>query len=118
MKPFKSLAPFLVLLTGAVATVPAMAHGPHVRFGIGIGVPLSGPGYYAPDYPPYYGAPYYYPPAVAASSPPIYVEEGNSQQAPAPDNNSWYYCQESKAYYPYVQQCPAGWQRVPAQPPA
>ena len=117
MKPFKSLAPFLVLLTGAVATVPAMAHGPHVRFGIGIGVPLYGPGYYAPYYPPYYGAPYY-PPAVAASSPPIYVEEGNSQQAPAPDNNSWYYCQESKTYYPYVQQCPAGWQRVPAQPPA
>jgi len=30
----------------------------------------------------------------------------------------WYYCAESAAYYPHVQECPSGWQPVrPATPP-
>ena len=30
----------------------------------------------------------------------------------------WYYCAESAAYYPHVQDCPSGWQPVrPASPP-
>ena len=37
-------------------------------------------------------------------------------QAPAPGD--WYYCDSSKAYYPYVQQCPEGWSTVPASRPA
>ena len=24
----------------------------------------------------------------------------------------WYYCPDSKAYYPYVQQCPTAWLKV------
>lgn len=34
---------------------------------------------------------------------------------PAPQ--VWYYCNESKGYYPYVSSCPSGWQVVPATPP-
>lgn len=29
----------------------------------------------------------------------------------------WYYCANPAGYYPYVPQCPVGWQRVPATPP-
>ncbi len=37
--------------------------------------------------------------------------------APAPVQY-WYYCAAAHAYYPYVPSCPAGWQAVPATPPA
>lgn len=29
----------------------------------------------------------------------------------------WYYCANPAGYYPYVAQCPGGWQRVAATPP-
>jgi hypothetical protein len=38
-----------------------------------------------------------------------------AQAAPQP-GNMWYYCSEARAYYPYVKQCPAGWQQVTPQP--
>jgi len=75
----------------------------------------------------YYPAPVYYPPTyvvpqVTVAPAPVYI-----QQAPVPDTSgappaaapaaSYYYCPESKAYYPYVQNCPSGWQRVAPQPP-
>lgn len=28
----------------------------------------------------------------------------------------WYYCPHPAGYYPYVSECPRGWQRVPAEP--
>jgi hypothetical protein len=96
------------------------------RFGVFVGAPLFWPGYYygAPYYyPPYYADPYYYPPAVAMeSAPPVYEEQGGAQPLPAPapqsQQNWWYYCADSKMYYPYVRECPGGWQRVAPQPPA
>ncbi len=67
------------------------------RVGVFIGAPLYAPLFYpAPDY--------YY------SPPPEYIE-----QAPTPDY--WYFCPELNAYYPYVQECPGGWQPVLPQPP-
>lgn len=85
------------------------------RFGFYFG---PGFGYYGGGYGPYggwggWGYPYYYPPAVVAvpTKPPVYIEQGSAQQ-----ENYWYYCPESQTYYPYVRDCPAGWQRVPAQP--
>src|SRR5207244_506409 len=30
----------------------------------------------------------------------------------------WYFCQSANAYYPYVQQCPEGWQPVVPVPPS
>jgi hypothetical protein len=65
----------------------------------------------------YYGSPYYAPyytePIYAA--PQTYVEQ--QPIAPSVTAASWYYCRESKAYYPYVKTCKAGWQTVPTVPP-
>jgi hypothetical protein len=74
-----------------------------------------GPGYWGPRYgyayPPYYD---YYPPAYAAPNPPVYVERDPPAEPPA--QVWWYWCAEARAYYPYVKECPGGWQRVPPQP--
>ncbi len=63
-------------------------------------------------------------PVVVVSSPPVtYVEQQPApavSAAPAAQNPAagyWYYCAESSAYYPYVQQCASGWQRVSPTPP-
>ena len=88
--------------------------GGYTQFGVVIG-PGWGPWYYPPAY--------YYPPSppiVIESMPQVYIE----QYAPPPvtevqgsQANYWYYCNASKAYYPYVNECPRGWQRVLPQPP-
>jgi uncharacterized membrane protein len=31
-----------------------------------------------------------------------------------PSSQTWYYCSDPAGYYPYVTQCDAGWQTVPA----
>ena len=115
MRSIKTALMVLLVLAGALASETVLAHGPRVHFGFGVGVPGFWPGYY---YRPYYPS-YYYPPVVVApAAPPVYIEQGTPQAAPAPAqaNNWWYYCAESEAYYPYVKQCPAGWQRVTPQP--
>jgi hypothetical protein len=86
--------------------------------GVYIGAPFVWPGYYG--YGPYYGYnPYYYPPVVTApAAPTTYIEQSQDQE-PNPDQNSgyWYYCPDSKTYYPYVKQCASSWQQVAPQPP-
>jgi hypothetical protein len=62
--------------------------------GVAIGAPLYS---YAPYYAPYYS----YAPGYAAPATPGY----------------WYYCPAYEAYYPYVQDCPGGWQPVAPQAP-
>lgn len=111
----------LMLLLGAAASEGAWAHRGHGRVGVGvvIGAPLLGwPGYYYPPY-PYYSYPPYYPypaPVVVESSPPVYIEQGGASSADEAEQGNWYYCRKSKAYYPYVKQCPGGWQKVAPQP--
>jgi hypothetical protein len=100
---------------GAAFGGSASAHG-RVVVGVGFGFPLWGPApwYYGP--PPYY----YYPPPGAVSNPPVtYIERQDAQQhaAPAASTDFWYYCEQSKTYYPYVKTCPGGWQRVTPTPP-
>jgi len=100
-------------LLGATLSSPAFAwhRGPHV--GVVIGGPLWwGPGYYSPYY---YYPPYYPPVVVAPAAPPTYIEQG-SAPASAGSSSYWYYCSDAKAYYPYVKECPGGWQRVAPQP--
>lgn len=101
--------------------------GPRWGVGVTLGAPYWGgwggwgPGYYYP--PPYYSyPPYYYPPAVVTvpSGPVTYIEQAQPEPAPsaqAPAAGVWYYCADSQTYYPYVRECPGGWQTVPAQPP-
>ena len=126
----KAIGTLVLVLFGTLASGAAMARPyghdhdrGNVRFGISIGVPFYGPRYFpAPYYPyPAYAYPAYaYPPVVVTpASPPVYIEQPQTQSAaPSQAQGDWYYCAASKAYYPYVAECPAGWQRVPAQPPA
>jgi len=105
-------------------------HRGHSHVDIGVGFvfgsgyrPWYGPGpYYYP--PPYYYGPAYYPPVVIERSPPVYVERDPQPVAPAPSMSpppqppsTWYYCASAQGYYPYVPECPEGWQSVAAQPP-
>jgi hypothetical protein len=110
-----------VLAAGAGAA--SAQHFHHARVGVGVYI---GPGWYYPYphyvYPPVY---YAYPPVVVApSGPPVYIEQGQAQApdappAPAqPSPNYWYYCSNPEGYYPYVKQCPGGWQQVEPRPPA
>jgi len=111
MKRMKAALTLSAVLLGAAASAPALAwHHGRVHFGVVIGAPFY-PWYY-PPYPPYY----YYPPVVAAPAPPpTYIEQGSAQPAPS-QSSYWYYCAESKTYYPYIKECPGGWQRVTPQP--
>jgi hypothetical protein len=115
MRPTKAMlaltlaAVLLALLSSGLAYAGGH-HGPNVRFGVVVGgPPWFGPAYY----PSYYYPPYYAPMPV---SPPVYIEQGEAQPVPRPQGY-WYYCAEAKGYYPYVKDCPGGWQRVAPQPP-
>jgi len=88
-------------------------YGPRFVFGVNVGWPYYGYGYgYYPYYYPGYA---YYPPYAVQQQPSTYVEQPQ-QQAQQPAAGFWYYCADSRAYYPYVKDCPAGWQRVAPQP--
>ena len=102
-------------------------HDWHSNVGVGIVFDpfLFMPGYYPRPYyyppyyySPYYASPYYYPPAVVTvpAEPPVYIERGEVAE-PAPQASaSWYYCADPQGYYPYVKQCPGGWQAVAPLP--
>jgi hypothetical protein len=105
-------AAVIVALAGAVASEPALAHG-RARVTVGVGVGFGYPYWASPFWGPwYYPPPYYYAAPVVVSPPPpvTYVEQSNP-------GSWWYYCDAVKGYYPYVKECPAGWQRVPPTPP-
>ena len=73
----------------------------------------AGAGYYGYPAGAYYAPPVAYaPPVVAYVSPPQPMVLA-SQPQPA----VWYYCQASAQYFPYVQECPTGWQTQAATPP-
>ena len=85
-------------------------HGFRSSVVIGTGVWL-GP-YWGPYWGPYGYPPYYpYEPVVVESQPQTFI-----QQSPA--QSYWYYCEDAKAYYPYVRECPAGWLTVVPQAPS
>ncbi len=104
----------LLALTSSVALAGGRHHHRHGHLSLGFhfGVPL---GWYQPWY--YAPPPAYYYPAPAVVQPPApttYVERSDV----VPEGTaSWYFCRESNGYYPYVKQCPGGWERVPARPP-
>jgi hypothetical protein len=53
----------------------------------------------------------YYAPAPIYYTPPVY-QEREPYINPDPSGQYWYYCPVAGAYYPYVGECPGGWQRV------
>ena len=107
----------ILALAGVFASESALAHGrARVSVGIGFGYPFWASPFWGPwYYPPPYS--YYYPPTtvVVPSQPVTYIEQGSPS---ADETAGWgYYCDASKGYYPYVKECPSGWQRVPPAPP-
>ena len=113
----------LLAVAGFVASAPALAGGGHghshshvsVGVGFGFGYPGFGYPYWGGPWGPW-GYPYYYPAPVVVQQPVTYIEQ-NPQAAPASANAGWwYYCDQSRGYYPYVRECPTGWQRVPPTP--
>jgi hypothetical protein len=98
----------LVLLLFSTGIGDAMArrghghHGPRIHFGLAFGP------YWGPWYPPHY----YSPVVIERASPPVYIERSSDSGAA----NFWYYCAAAKGYYPYVKQCPGGWQLVAPRP--
>jgi hypothetical protein len=124
---FKTALILISTLCAVAAAAAADARGGfHHRSRVGVGVFIGAPlyPYYYPRYyypPAYYPGPYaYYPPtAVSPPAPPVYIEQNPAASAPsAPSQSSgayWYYCRDSQAYYPYVQQCASPWQQVTPQ---
>ena len=91
-------------------------------FGLGFGYPY---GFGYPNYGGYYGGfydPYFYPRRStvivkeAAREAPAFPDGFAAGQG-APPKQSWYFCQDSGQYYPYVRTCASAWQEVPAIPP-
>jgi len=106
----------VALLFASVLPVQARGLG-HFSFsgGVWIGPGWGGWGPWwwgAPAYPYYYDY-YWAPPVVNQEQSQVYV-----QPAPQVEEQSyWYFCPDSRNYYPYVRQCPNGWLKV-VPPPA
>jgi len=123
MKTTRSVLAIAALLAGVMAAGQASAqyrrhhHGPRVSIGLGFGfgVPFASYPYYAPYYSPFYYPAYYPSPVIVQQQAPVYIER-DPQPAPSAPAGYWYYCIASGAYYPYVTECPGGWQRVAPQP--
>jgi hypothetical protein len=91
-------------------------NGIGLGLGLGYGLGYGLGGYYGNSYySPYYG----YPSTVVTvpATPPVYIQQAAPvvQQNPA---GYWYYCNNPQGYYPYIKQCPNGWQQVSPTPPA
>ena len=118
MRTAAFLAAFLAI-AGMVAAEPALAHG-RSRVSIGLGFGFGYP-YWGSPWGPWgpwgYPYPYYAAPVVVQQAPVTYIEQNPSAaSSPAADAGWWYYCDQSRGYYPYVRECPTGWQRVPPSP--
>ncbi|HCR52470.1 TPA: hypothetical protein DIV48_02355 [Candidatus Kaiserbacteria bacterium] len=109
------VALFIAVLVGVSVSSPVLAHGRHhggARVSIWYGPMWYGPAYYPVyAYPPV-AYPQYYAPVIVPAAPTTYVEQ------PAPPANYWNFCRATNTYYPYVRECPGGWERVPTQPPS
>lgn len=128
------------LLTVAILMICCLYSGLNLAHGRGGGRGgYGGGGYYgggyrghssfgfyfgAPYYPyPYYGYPYrypYYPPAVIAvpATPPVYIQQPPAAVDEQDTSGYWHFCANPEGYYPYIKECPGGWQLVEPTPPA
>jgi hypothetical protein len=104
-----------LMLASGIASADPRLRG-HIGWDITIGWP--GPWYpypyYSYPYYPYSTYPYYPPRIIVPAAPTEYIERDSGPPAPG----YWYYCRASNGYYPYVKECPNGWERVSPVPPA
>ena len=90
-----------------VGSAQAGWHGHYRGWGWGPGIYWGGPVVVgSPWYP--YG--YYPQPPTVVQQAPVYVEPQQQKEEEAA--NYWYYCENPKGYYPYVDRCPSGWMMV------
>jgi hypothetical protein len=125
----KTLAVCAAIAAASLVAEPAHARGPYYgwRGGVVVGVPLYRPWYPGPwayggyypgawGYGGYYGGyygPYAVPPAVyAPPAPTVFIERADAV-AQAPAAGFWYWCADSRAYYPSVPACASAWVPVP-----
>ena len=78
------------------------------HLGLYIGAPLLWPRV------EYYRDPYPVTQVVVERQPQVYVQREVPAAAPAA-SGYWYYCPDSRAYYPYAQTCPTPWLQVVPQ---
>lgn len=110
-------------LAAAACLAASGAAQAHWRVGVYMGGPAYPYYYPAPVVPaPYYYAPYPPPVVVQPDYPDTtYVERSQvsgDQAGAQPQQGTWWYCDKTKTYYPYVKECASGWREVPANPPA
>ena len=123
MDKLKAAMLAVALLSASAIAADADARGRHHHHHRGASV-----GFFfapAPLFYPYYYPRYYhpYPPAVvipAPSSSPVYIEQpqGAAPTVSSPAQASgayWYFCRDTRTYYPYVQQCASPWEQVVPQ---
>jgi len=88
---------------------------------------VDGVWYFYPE--PIYPYPTYVPTVAVVEPPPSYppppapvVVQAPPPAPPPPAGpppaQSWYYCDDTRSYYPYVATCPSPWRQVPAVRPA
>lgn len=128
MKTIRILLVLILSLTMSFAALAGGKYGKHhhggTRWVVGVNVGYPGWGWpyygFAPWAYPYYPYPYYpayYPaPVVVQQQPTTYIEQPAPQAQQQAPTGYWYYCADPGAYYPYIKECPAGWQRVAPQP--
>lgn len=110
------------------ASAPSSAHRQSrapFRAGIYVGAPWHRPAIYPPAYYPYVPNPTT---VVVPGDPITYVERSTNEPDPNTAelgqatteiplaNQWWYFCHDSQAFYPTVQQCNSPWQPVAPQP--
>jgi hypothetical protein len=62
---------------------------------------------------PLYQYPYYQAPQVIIQEqPPVFIQPDPQEE----EQGYWYYCRDSRTYYPYVKECPSGWMKVVPAP--
>ena len=54
---------------------------------------------------------------VAPQAPQVYAPQSSPQSSPIGAVPTWYFCDASQTYYPYVASCEGDWRVVPATPP-
>jgi hypothetical protein len=92
---------------------PGYAWGPRPWWGPAwYGYPAYPYTYYPYAYPPYA----YPPPAVVQPNPQTFIQQAPPATAESQAPNYWYYCADSRSYYPYVRECPEGWMTVVPPP--
>jgi hypothetical protein len=104
-----------------------------VRPPVGIVVPVLPPAHatvWVGGVPHYYANDVYYTETLGGyvvTAPPMEATPAPAQISPPPApapaasappaSASWYYCETSKGYYPYISECKEGWKAVPSTPP-